>query len=269
MAAGSQQTEKRACGCDRGMPTGTPAMLQDFRDRKEWPCCAHGRAFRPARRTTTAGRRVPAAFISPEPDIPHRAIELRAIGDRIDRLRRIERMPGCETPRRAGARARRRLVARTPIAAPPHNDPTIYWFPRRYAVRIVHRFVRPIDQRGNPTMKQIRSFALFALPAALVAAGAHAQSSVTLYGIADAGIAYVHNAQNANGSNASSLVKFSSGNLSGSRWGCAASRISAAACPRCSSSRTASTSAPARSARASANSAARPSSVSRAARTAP
>ena len=71
---------------------------------------------------------------------------------------------------------------------------------------------------GNPTMKQIRSFALLALPAALYAAGA--QSSVTLYGIADAGIAYVHNAQNANGSNASSLVKFSSGNLSGSRWGC-------------------------------------------------
>ncbi|MGE8579035.1 MAG: porin [Burkholderia contaminans] len=68
-------------------------------------------------------------------------------------------------------------------------------------------------------MKQIRSFALLALPAALYAAGAHAQSSVTLYGIADAGIAYVHNAQNANGSNASSLVKFSSGNLSGSRWG--------------------------------------------------
>jgi len=60
-------------------------------------------------------------------------------------------------------------------------------------------------------MKQIRSFALLALPAALYAAGAHAQSSVTLYGIADAGIAYVHNAQNANGSNASSLVKFSSG----------------------------------------------------------
>ena len=97
-------------------------------------------------------------------------------------------------------------------------------------------------------MKQIRSFALLALPAALYAAGAHAQSSVTLYGIADAGIAYVHNAQNANGSNASSLVKFSSGNLSGSRWGCAAPRISAAGLPRCSSSRTASTSARARSA---------------------
>ncbi|MBU9604786.1 porin [Burkholderia multivorans] len=68
-------------------------------------------------------------------------------------------------------------------------------------------------------MKRIRSLALLALPASLYAAGAHAQSSVTLYGIVDAGIAYVHNAQNANGSNASNLVKFSSGNLSGSRWG--------------------------------------------------
>ncbi|MCQ4438022.1 porin, partial [Clostridioides difficile] len=29
----------------------------------------------------------------------------------------------------------------------------------------------------------------------------------------------MHNAQNANGSNASSLVKVGSGNLSGSRWG--------------------------------------------------
>ncbi len=68
-------------------------------------------------------------------------------------------------------------------------------------------------------MKQIRSLALLTLPAALYAVDAHAQSSVTLYGIVDAGIAYVHNAQNANGGNASSLVKFSSGNLSGSRWG--------------------------------------------------
>lgn len=54
---------------------------------------------------------------------------------------------------------------------------------------------------------------------ALAAAGAHAQSSVTLYGIVDAGIAYVHNAQGTNGQNQSTLVKFASGNLSGSRWG--------------------------------------------------
>ena len=54
---------------------------------------------------------------------------------------------------------------------------------------------------------------------ALAAAGAHAQSSVTLYGIVDAGLAYVHNAQASNGTNQSTLVKFSSGNLSGSRWG--------------------------------------------------
>jgi predicted porin len=55
--------------------------------------------------------------------------------------------------------------------------------------------------------------------AALAAAGAHAQSSVTLYGVIDAGIAYVHNAQGAGGVNQSTLVKFSSGNTFGSRWG--------------------------------------------------
>jgi predicted porin len=65
--------------------------------------------------------------------------------------------------------------------------------------------------------------ATLSIPAALAlafgATSAHAQSSVTLYGIVDAGIAYVHNAQGANGQNQSTLVKFSSGNLSGSRWG--------------------------------------------------
>ncbi|ASL46699.1 Outer membrane porin protein [Burkholderia sp. AD24] len=66
----------------------------------------------------------------------------------------------------------------------------------------------------------MKRLTLLALPAGLLlATGAQAQSSVTLYGIADAGIAYVHNAQGANGQNQSSLVKFSSGNVSGSRWG--------------------------------------------------
>ncbi|MGU7782185.1 porin [Burkholderia sp. PU8-34] len=68
-------------------------------------------------------------------------------------------------------------------------------------------------------MTSFKRLTLLALPAALAAGNAHAQSSVTLYGIVDAGIAYVHNAQNASGSNASNLIKFSSGNLSGSRWG--------------------------------------------------
>lgn len=54
---------------------------------------------------------------------------------------------------------------------------------------------------------------------ASISAAAHAQGSVTLYGIVDAGIAVVHNAQGASGQNESTLVKFSSGNLSGSRWG--------------------------------------------------
>ncbi|MET3234450.1 UNVERIFIED_ORG: putative porin [Burkholderia sp. 1263] len=58
------------------------------------------------------------------------------------------------------------------------------------------------------------------LPAGLlVSAGAYAQSSVTLYGVVDAGIAYVHNAKSSNGTNQSTLVKFSSGNVSGNRWG--------------------------------------------------
>ncbi|MGF6572163.1 putative porin [Paraburkholderia sp. GAS333] len=66
----------------------------------------------------------------------------------------------------------------------------------------------------------MKRLSLLALPAGLLlAAGAHAQSSVTLYGIVDAGIAYVHNAQSTNGQNQSTLVKFSSGNMSGSRWG--------------------------------------------------
>ena len=66
----------------------------------------------------------------------------------------------------------------------------------------------------------MKRLSLFALSAGLLfAAGAQAQNSVTLYGIVDAGIAYVHNAQGANGLNQSTLVKFSSGNMSGSRWG--------------------------------------------------
>ncbi|WGS54712.1 porin [Paraburkholderia sp. D15] len=65
----------------------------------------------------------------------------------------------------------------------------------------------------------MKRLALLALPAALLASGAYAQSSVTLYGLVDAGIAYVHNAQSASGQNQSTLVKFSSGNVSGSRWG--------------------------------------------------
>lgn len=51
--------------------------------------------------------------------------------------------------------------------------------------------------------------------AALAAGGAYAQSSVTLYGVADVGLEYVSKA-NANGDD---LFRMSSGNQSGSRWG--------------------------------------------------
>ncbi|AJG21186.1 porin [Cupriavidus basilensis] len=51
--------------------------------------------------------------------------------------------------------------------------------------------------------------------AALAAGGAYAQSSVTLYGVVDAGISY-NNKANAAGDN---LYRMTSGNQSGSRWG--------------------------------------------------
>ena len=56
--------------------------------------------------------------------------------------------------------------------------------------------------------------ALAALGAAVTTTGAHAQCSVTLYGIVDTGIAYVHNS-----GGHSSQWKMSSGNLSGNEWG--------------------------------------------------
>ena len=65
----------------------------------------------------------------------------------------------------------------------------------------------------------MKRLSLLALPVVLLAPAAHAQTSVTLYGIVDAGIAYVHNARDASGRNQSSLVKFNSGSLQGSRWG--------------------------------------------------
>lgn len=50
---------------------------------------------------------------------------------------------------------------------------------------------------------------------ALAAGGAHAQSSVTLYGLVDAGIEY----QNNQPGGSHSVTRLTSGNLSGSRWG--------------------------------------------------
>jgi predicted porin len=79
--------------------------------------------------------------------------------------------------------------------------------PKRHGARIMNRI--------SPRASSIAAAAFLAASAT----AAHAQGSVTLYGIVDAGIAYVHNAQDSSGQNASTLVKFSSGNLSGSRWG--------------------------------------------------
>lgn len=59
-----------------------------------------------------------------------------------------------------------------------------------------------------------------AIAGALLATGvtAHAQSSVTLYGVADAGIEYLNHVPNSAGQS-SSLVRMTSGNIAGSRWG--------------------------------------------------
>ncbi|MFL9886588.1 porin [Paraburkholderia agricolaris] len=58
---------------------------------------------------------------------------------------------------------------------------------------------------------------LTAATLAVFASAAHAQSSVTLYGLIDAGISYVNNAKTSSGHD--SLVKYDDGVASGSRWG--------------------------------------------------
>ncbi|RDK11360.1 porin [Cupriavidus lacunae] len=60
---------------------------------------------------------------------------------------------------------------------------------------------------------------LFAISAGLLAsAGTYAQSSVTLYGVADIGVEYLNSVPNA-AKASSSLLALQSGNQSGSRWG--------------------------------------------------
>ncbi|AZG13230.1 MULTISPECIES: porin [Cupriavidus] len=53
--------------------------------------------------------------------------------------------------------------------------------------------------------------------AALAAGGAYAQSSVTLYGVVDAGVEYANHQPGVAGSH--DVVRLTSGNMSGSRWG--------------------------------------------------
>jgi predicted porin len=59
------------------------------------------------------------------------------------------------------------------------------------------------------------ALAAAATAATFIAGTAHAQSSVTLYGVADAGIEFLTHADASN----HSLTRMTSGNLSGSRWG--------------------------------------------------
>jgi len=68
-------------------------------------------------------------------------------------------------------------------------------------------------QPENVLNKKILTAATFAL----FASAAHAQSSVTLYGVIDAGISYVNNSKTSTGHD--SLTKFDDGVAQGSRWG--------------------------------------------------
>ena len=67
----------------------------------------------------------------------------------------------------------------------------------------------------------MKRVALSSLALAMVgaASAAHAQSSVTLYGIIDAGISYTHNVVNSSGGNASSQIGLTDGTMSNDRWG--------------------------------------------------
>ncbi|SDE15079.1 porin [Paraburkholderia lycopersici] len=66
----------------------------------------------------------------------------------------------------------------------------------------------------------MKRVALSTLSLALLAAAgaAHAQSSVTLYGVIDESVQWAHNTMDANGKNANQ-VGLAGGNLSGNRWG--------------------------------------------------
>ncbi|KND54996.1 Outer membrane protein (porin) [Candidatus Paraburkholderia kirkii] len=65
--------------------------------------------------------------------------------------------------------------------------------------------------------KNLLATAALAAFATLAATSAHAQSSVTLYGVIDAGINYANNAARTSGSD--SLWKYDDGVVQGSRWG--------------------------------------------------
>lgn len=66
-------------------------------------------------------------------------------------------------------------------------------------------------------MRHIPSTSLVAGALVLASIPAHAQSSVTLYGITDVGIEYANHVPS--GKTSSSAVRQQSGNLAGSRWG--------------------------------------------------
>ncbi len=97
-----------------------------------------------------------------------------------------------------------------------------------------------VRMKGGKTGAACMSAAI----AMVFAGAAHAQSTVTLYGIVDAGVTYTNNAKG------HALWQFTGGNESGPRWGLIGTEDLGGGLRRTSASRTASTSRTARSGRA-------------------
>lgn len=78
------------------------------------------------------------------------------------------------------------------------------------------RIVDGLARRSNKG-RQMKRTIVAAAALGTFGAAAHAQSSVTLYGLIDAGVTYVN--KSATTSGPSSLVKFGDGVAQASRWG--------------------------------------------------
>src|SRR5690349_22274575 len=73
-------------------------------------------------------------------------------------------------------------------------------------------------QQTNRPLQMMNKRILAAAVLGSIGVAAHAQSSVTLYGVIDAGLSYTNHAKTAAGGS-SSLTKFDDGVAQGSRWG--------------------------------------------------
>ena len=78
-----------------------------------------------------------------------------------------------------------------------------------------HQFAESETQKRGDSMRKLSKWRYALLPVALACQQAHAQSSVTLYGVVDESIHYMTNANKAGDSS----VALGNGGLTQSRWG--------------------------------------------------